>query len=425
MRSHEACAAVLAVLLVAACSSGEGRWTGTVTDSAGIAIVSNPTDGVWTSSNRWTLEEELRIGTIEGNPEYQFGQIGFIAVDSHGRLFVIDAQAQHVRVFSSDGQYEQTIGRPGSGPGELGPQAISLYMGPGDTLLIPDLGNQRVNRYAPDGSSIGSFRLEFEKGLPMAINATRSGAIAVQLRPLALPDQPARDSMDAIVILATDGSVTDTLMKFPSGGTLNLGGRSPEVRLFSPEPVWQITDDLRLCFGVNNEYRIGLYSPEGTLERIITKPFELTPIGQRDQDMVMGFFEEAWRDAGLPPAAIARARSIIHFAEFYPAYAGIQIGPQGSIWVQHIQSPSGLTEEELESWNFIEDIGSPDWDVFDQEGRFLGVVTMPHRFAARAFVENKIYGVWRDELDVQYAVRLRIIGVGGDDTGAVPLGTDG
>ena len=69
----------------------------------------------------------------------------------------------------------------------------------------------------------------------------------------------------------------------------------------------------------------------------------------------------------------------------------------------------------------IEDIGAPDWDVFDSDGRFMGVVTMPNRFAPRAFVGHRIYGVWRDELDVQYVVRLRIVGVGGEDTGAVPL----
>ena len=72
--------------------------------------------------------------------------------------------------------------------------------------------------------------------------------------------------------------------------------------------------------------------------------------------------------------------------------------------------PSALSAEELESYNLIEDSGAPDWDVFDAEGRFLGVVSMPKRFAPRVFVDDKIYGVWRDELDVQYVVRMRIVG---------------
>jgi hypothetical protein len=63
------------------------------------------------------------------------------------------------------------------------------------------------------------------------------------------------------------------------------------------------------------------------------------------------------------------------------------------------------------SWNLIEDIGAQDWDVFDSDGRFLGVVTMPLRFTPHAIVGDKIYGVWRDEFEVNYALRLGIIGI--------------
>lgn len=57
-----------------------------------------------------------------------------------------------------------------------------------------------------------------------------------------------------------------------------------------------------------------------------------------------------------------------------------------------------------------EDLGAPAWDVFDAEGRFLGAVTMPERFAPGLFRDDKIHGVWRDELNVEYVVRLRIVG---------------
>jgi hypothetical protein len=403
-------------LIAVACTSAEGAWKGTIIDSAGVMLVSSTDEGVWTPETRWTLQEKLKIGAIDGAPEYQFGQIGLIAIDSRQRLFVMDAQARHIRVFSPTGTYEQTIGGPGAGPGELGAQAIALYMGPGDTLLVPDFANQRVNRYAPNGTSSGSFPLRLENGIPMAINATRTGVIAEQVRPLSLPDRPAKDSMDVIVTLATDGTVRDTLMTFRPGGTLDFGGSQPRMTLFSPEPVWQLSDDMRLFFGISDDYRISVYASDGTLERIITKPFARDPVTERDQEMVMEFFEEQVRD-NVPPAAqqeaISRFRQMIHFAEFYPAFASVRVGPQGSMWVQHIQSPSTLSEEELASWNFIEDIGSRDWDVFDAEGRFLGVITMPPRFAPRTIVDNEVYGIWRDDLDVQYVMRFTIQGANG------------
>ena len=420
MRKHLTGATSLVALILCACS-GEAGWMGTVRDSAGVTIVENSLESVWSVSNQWTLAEELRIGSA-GDPDYEFGAIGFIAVDSRERLFVMDAMAQHIKVFSADGRYEQTIGGPGAGPGEIGQQAIMLYMGPGDTLLVPDLGNQRINRYGPDGTSLGSFRLELEKGLPMAINATRSGVILEQVRPLVLPDQPVRDTMDAIIKLAADGTVLDTLKKFPSGGTINLGGATPELNFFSAEPVWQIMEDMRLCFGVNDDYSIEVYSPDGVLERIVRKPFTRIPVAESDQDLMTEAMVGLWTDAGVPPQAIPQLRQIIHFAEFYPAFAAIQRGPGGTMWVQHIQSPSELSDAELEAFNFIEDIGAKDWDVFDADGRFLGVVTMPPRFSPRLIIENKVYGVFRDDDDVHHAMRMRIVGIEFDDTGAIQLG---
>jgi hypothetical protein len=52
---------------------------------------------------------------------------------------------------------------------------------------------------------------------------------------------------------------------------------------------------------------------------------------------------------------------------------------------------------------------SPDWDVFDAEGHFLGVVSMPDHFTPWLFVGDAIYGVQRDELDAESVVRLRVV----------------
>lgn len=403
--------ASLAMAAVAACTAGgRGEWAGTVTDSAGIEIVSNTEQGIWTEETRWTVNEELRIGSLEGDPDYQFGQIGLITVGSDGRMYVIDAQAQQLKVFTAAGEFERTIGGPGGGPGELGAGAAVVVIGPGDTLLVPDIANRRVNRYTPDGTSHGSFPLELEKGMPINWRET-VGGVAEQIRPLGLPGMPAGDGNDAILLVASDGTVLDTLMKFPSGGTLNLGGQAPEIKLFSPEPSWTISEDHRIAYGVSDEYRIGVYTPGGALERIITMPFEQEAVSERDRRAVMSFLEDAWLQAGVPPQALTQLRGIVQFGEFFPAFAQIRSGPEGTLWVQHYRSVGDMSEEELENYNVIEESGAPDWDVFNSEGQLLGRVTMPDRFAPRVFKDENIYGVWRDELDVQYVMRLRIVGL--------------
>ena len=402
-------AAALLACFAAACAGGESKWTGTVSDSAGVQMVSNPDRGTWTSGTQWTVEEELRIGTVEGDANYQFGQIGFLAVGSDGRIFVLDAQAQHIKAFGADGEFQHTIGKPGGGPGEIGLGAQFVLTGPDDTLIVPDMANQRVSLFLPDGSSAGSYPLSLADGIPMLFQTTSAGMLAMQRRPMPAPNQPVRDSMDVVVVVTTGGTVTDTLMTFPSGKTFQMSGGTPEINLYTQESVWRLTEDLKLVYATNDDYRLSLYASDGTCERIISKPFERQPVSERDQRAVMSFIERAWTDAGVPPSMLPQLRNIVHFGESFPAFAAIQLGPQGTIWVQHVQSAAALSDEELEQYNLLEDTGAPEWDVFDAEGRFLGVVSMPRRFAPRVFRDDKVYGVWRDELDVQYVMRLRVV----------------
>ena len=385
-----------ALVMVAACGGGESRWAGTFTDSAGVTIVSNSAEGMWTDADRWTVEEELKIGDREGNPQYEFGNIGGITVDSHGHIFVLDRHAQHIQVFSPEGEYEQTIGRRGSGPGEL-QRARDLWMGPADTLLVPSDRVRRVNRYAPDGSPAGGFTTDPEEGSRQEVRVTALGVIAIRLHPFATsPSAVVEDPMNTIVLLATDGTITDTLMTFPSDQVYGPGRRA-ETRYYYPEPAWDLTESLQLLFGMSDEYRIGLYS-DGQLERIIAKAFEREPVGDGEKEAVLRQNEQWWDEAGLSPEMRARFRSLIRIGEYYPAFQRLIAGPAGTMWVQHLQLLRQVGEEQ------------EAWDVFDSEGRYLGIVMLPTRFTPSLFRHDKIYGVWSDELDVQYVVRLRIVG---------------
>ncbi|MFQ5550080.1 MAG: hypothetical protein ACE5FJ_02455, partial [Gemmatimonadales bacterium] len=108
-------------------------------------------------------------------------------------------------------------------------------------------------------------------------------------------------------------------------------------------------------------------------------------------------------------------------ADDYPVFAQVQGGPGGTVWVQHIQRAAELTEEQREAFNPQLDIASATWDVFDDTGRFLGNVDFPERFTLMIFDGDNAYGVWRDDLDVQYVMKARIDTHRGD-TGAIELG---
>ncbi|MFO8174757.1 MAG: hypothetical protein R6T96_10775, partial [Longimicrobiales bacterium] len=96
-RPHLIAPAVLAVLpLLQACGPSSAAWEGTITDSAGVAIVQNTATPLWSGDEAWTVTEDLRIGTIAGEPEYQFGMVVYMDVADDGTIYVMDMQAQEV-----------------------------------------------------------------------------------------------------------------------------------------------------------------------------------------------------------------------------------------------------------------------------------------------------------------------------------------
>jgi hypothetical protein len=388
--------------------AARAQWRGSVRDSAGVAIVRNPAEGLWSAAQRWTARAELRVGATERGPEYELGAVGWLDVASDGRIYVLDSQAQHVKVFGPSGRYERTIGGPGAGPGEIGRGTVFVCLASGDTVLVPDLTNRRLDRWTAAGAVLASVPLHFQGGIPFIWRSSGNGLVVAQVRPIPLAAATPAEARDAIVRVSPAGVMGDTLLTFPSGGSLRLAGQAPEIRLYAPEPAWAIAPGGTVYHGINSEYRIGMYGTRGRLERVITKPFTRQPVTEADRQTMRQFLMRSWREAGATPAVLERLAGVVKFGDYLPAYAALQAGPDGTLWVQHLRAASQLTAEERRAYNPLEDAGDRAWDVFDREGRFLGVVAMPSRFTPRVFRGDRVYGVWRDDLDVPHVMRAVI-----------------
>ena len=412
MRISNLAACMLATVLTACGGDStptNTEWAGSITDSAGVAIVTNSLAPSWSADEAWTTQEVLLIGEAAGDADYQFGQIAGIGITSDGRILVLDQQAQRVMVYGPDGTYESSMGRPGSGPGEFGPAANALFIGRGDTVIVPDLANQRVNITPIDGEP-SSFAIQMEQGLPIRYDLQESGDLVAHRRALNLPNQTAENN-DLIVTQAYDGTILDTLLTPRRGDSFTITSDRPQFRIFAAEPTWTILSSDRLAFAVNDTYRIEVFGRDGTLERIVTRPYEPTPVTEADQRAIIGLLRAQFELTGVPPAQVDLVLEGVSFAEAYPAFTQMRAGPDGTLWIQRVRFLSDLSEEELESFNPTLDQGSPEWDVFDSEGRYLGVVELPERFTPFTVRGDRWYGVYRDEFDVQYVQVLRIKGV--------------
>jgi hypothetical protein len=398
---------MLALVLLTACGDRVGSsWTGTVTDSAGVAMVKNPSQGFWSQESAWSLDEDLRIGASDGAPENQFGTIVAIDLDSRGNIYVLDQQVPAIRVFDRDGEYLRTIGRGGGGPGELSNGVGAVLVGAGDTLFVPDIMLQRVNRFLPDGTLAGSYPTPFTDGVSLRWQSLADGSLVQQVSTALLPGVERSDQRNLVLLRGSDGSVRDTLLRLPVGEMFEFQGGLPKIRLFEAEALWEAGPDGRLFHGLNTEYRIEVRTLDGALRRVITRPFERLPLAEGDRRAFLDAMGEAYTRHGVPPNVAQQLLENVSFADHYPAYATMAAGPDGTLWVQRIRSAAQVVGSGA-SFS-IDDVGSAEWEVFDAEGRYLGVVTFPVGFRPVRFHGDWVIGVWKDDMDIEYVMRLRV-----------------
>jgi DNA-binding beta-propeller fold protein YncE len=99
----------------------------------------------------------------KGKGEGQFYGITDIAVDSQGRVYVIDAgrgdipeEAPAIQVFDADGRFLAAWGEHGSGEGQL-IDPIGLDIDGNGDVWVADFGNDRVQKFSPDGTFLTTW----------------------------------------------------------------------------------------------------------------------------------------------------------------------------------------------------------------------------------------------------------------------------
>jgi len=401
---------LLAALPILQACERSPAWEGTVTDSAGITLVHNPSVPLWGEDEAWTVTEDLRIGTVAGEQQYQFGTIISLDAAEDGTVYVLDLQARNIRAYDAQGNYLRTIGGPGGGPGEFSQQTMFVGWHPRGEILVPDLGNQRVHRFAPEGDLVGSFPIQMQAGVPARWEVSSDGRTLAQIRGMNLPGMAALEEGDPIVVFDTTGTVVDTVALLPKGQTLEgISEQGAQIRVFAPEPLWDVDPAGSIYYAMNDRYRILVNDPEGTLARVITRDVEPKPVEETDRNAIRGLMREQYREFGVPPAQVEQIMQGVSFADFYPAFGNLFIGPEETLWVQRVQSARELAAGAEEEVEFDpRDIVSPEWEIFDAEGRYLGVVTLPDGFIPFTLKGDAMYGIWTDEMDVQYVMRLRV-----------------
>jgi hypothetical protein len=395
---------LIATLVLSSCGGSEPAASGgAVIDTLanGAVRVVNTAEGIWglDETQRWVVSEDLRIGVLDGEAPYVFGLVRNVFPGTQGRIWVMDSQAFELRLFNSDGSFERAVGKRGEGPGEFAGNPCA-FPGPNGEAWVEDT-LRRWQGFVEDGRLVGNHRVTSNLGCGIR-RWTPDGRFFV-VNTSRAPGAGIFESTSFFVVhrMGTEGEFEGELIQ---GDTVfapivppsprvtwvsaNSRGRIISTVPFTPRATWVLgpSGDFWVTDG-GGSYAIRRQSPVGDTLLMIERSHVPVPIPNSIRAQEIEDFRPEGRTAegGFDSDQVARV---------YPPFDSFTIGTDGTLWVRKQVGD-----------------GAIGLDVFSSDGIYLGAAVVPPDFAQMRISyagPDWLYGIVRDDLDVQYVVRLEI-----------------
>ncbi len=342
----------------------------------------------WAGGDSWMGVELTSIS----DPLLRLSNVLAIAVDSRGRVYVVDALEGGVIVLSPDLRHLETVGRAGEGPGEFRLKQIQIL--PTDTLFVFDVDLNRVTIIEPDNFEVIDTFLpaNLRRGpVPSKLWKLASSRrfLALIRLPFYAGENDTADQGRTDAILAIDEgaeAASDTILVVPSPdflvartpGSVAVGtnpfGRVPFIRLIGRD---------RFVYTNSGALDVSVVDFTGSIVHSFSFPTVPVPVTSEQLSSrvsrTFGPLADVLREGG---------------PYTWPALAGLTVDDEDRIW-------AGVRGQEGElEW---------EWAAFTQNGAHVGSVRLPAGQVLEAVRDDQLYTVSLDSLDVPRirAYRLR------------------
>ena len=389
-----------ALLIITACGDpGSGAAPALAVERDTIAdtvVVRTLAGSVWGDSVQ--LVEELRIGQLDGDDAYTFGQVREMAVSSDGTIYVYDAAVRALRAYDASGRYLRNIGAQGAGPGEYR-EIVGLAVDRDDRLLLRDPRLGRIAVFSSTGEPLASWPMPSSLYTNDALRADTTGHVYARILTGAI--EPGRAWPMGLARLARDGRVVDTLPA-PTWSEAR-----PNTAVYDPQVLWTWHPHGYFVTAFGARYAVDLRRPDAPVLRIerVNQPQIPVPADERAEldSIFAALRRQQPSGGGEAPTPVPATKPLIR---------ELATGADGRIWVRPYQ-PSVERAEPVDTtlpperrprrWT------EPTvWDVFESDGTYLGRVPLPGRATLHAMRGEHAWGTVRDGDDVPYLVRWRI-----------------
>jgi hypothetical protein len=369
----------------------------------------------------WEVEEQVRIGSLD-DPEHSLVAVGGVRIAPDGRLYVLQAADDQIRVYGADGDLQRRIGRSGEGPGEFG--SISGLGFRGDTLYVADRGLNRLSLLTLDGEILSSepwpsevLRHEggaFITSVPQVLREDGSGILGpgMMVRGGAVEPGPRTSTQPWVLFhVRREPPALDTVVAIQRTSASNsapvAGGNV--VRFNCPFSTWPLVESMVDGSGAalvdrspapslaRSTFPVTRFGPSGDTAFSVSIPYDPVPV---DAERVAREIETIRdrslnRDAPAPSAADVEAalREIDCIPVALPPVRAVVTAQDGTIWLQREDVPGSSVSS---------------WDVVGSDGRWVGRLDLPAEETVAAAAEDVLVTTRVDAFGVPYITRYRL-----------------
>jgi hypothetical protein len=411
---------MVSALVVAACGGGGGgesnaaaEWVSETSSEGNVTTVRTLSGSVWGGTA--TLQEVASIGVESGEDPYMLGSVRAVA-EYGGEIFVLDQQVPTIRVYDLDGRHMRDLGAEGSGPGEL-QRPESMVIGPEGRIYVRDPRNGRIMILSTDGEELGTIRITSSFSTSNAMVVTRDGTLYnyellnqgsdVTDWSLGMVPQFEDESMEGEPITAPDFDFEPMQLIARREGSTSMNSVP-----FSPQTHWTLSPSGAVIGGISDDYTFEIRYPDGRITRV-EKTWSPVPVQsdeaawyRRSSTANMRNTQPDWTWTG--PDIPANK----------PAFSSLVADRSGRIWVQrpgpgrHVDEECNEDPEPGEPFGTACWTSESTWEVFDEEGRFLGGADLPDGLQTYVppFIEDDTYlAAYIDDLGTVMVKRYRIV----------------
>lgn len=346
---------------------------------------------------------DLKLGTVDGDPNLIFGDVRGIEADREGTIYVLDYQASEIRAFDATGKFVRKVASRGEGPGEI-TEANGMVL-VGDTVLwVQDHGKWMMVGISTYGEEIGRFPMP-----ALSYGYIWQGTVDDHGRVWKHRSHSNQERVFPPEEGLTEGSSREYLVVFDPGREVtdsvylgdaafrtmihrnNRGGYTYRGIPYDPRPITVVDPDGRIWRTASDVYRVARLSETGDTTLIIESRTPDPPVTEKDRsEYVDGEVQDDPEQrrvveeiAGLMP-------------ETKPTISRLTTDELGRLWV-------GRTR--------VEGSG-PIFDVFSADGSYQRSVELGFDLPSYMPIwvrHGRIYAVVRDSLEVPFVVRSNVL----------------